>query len=132
LVELDNSIQKRQQKCASDQKQRAEQKVVVKLRHRSNSRLAGSVAVKISVAPSLARPLSQPTCVEQDKKDPDLNPAQQDIRQIQLVFSVASGYESPKEFVGKKVVTSGTLFGAHTAHHRTPVLLTVKTLTKAD
>ena len=76
--------------------------------------------------------LSQPICVQQDKKDPDANPAQQDIRQIQLVFGDANAYEIHKELVGKNVVASGTLFGAHTGHHRTPVLLTVRTLEKAD
>ena len=76
--------------------------------------------------------LSEPICMRQDKKDPDLNPAQQDIRQIQLVFSDASPYKIHKELVGKKVVASGTLFGAQTAHHRTPVLLTVKTLATAN
>jgi hypothetical protein len=70
--------------------------------------------------------------VEQDSKDPDLNPAQGDVRRIQLVFLDAKAYQTDKELVGKKVIASGTLFGEHTGHHHTPVLLTVKTLKKAD
>ncbi|HEY1470325.1 MAG TPA: DUF4431 domain-containing protein [Candidatus Acidoferrum sp.] len=76
--------------------------------------------------------LSEPICVEQDSKDPDLNPAQGDVRRIQLVFLDAKAYQTDKELVGKKVIASGTLFGEHTGHHHTPVLLTVKTLKKAD
>jgi hypothetical protein len=37
-------------------------------------------------------------------------------------------YAAYKELVGKRVVASGTLFGAITGHHHTPVLLTVRTL----
>jgi hypothetical protein len=76
--------------------------------------------------------LSQPICMEQDKKDPDLNPAQRSIRKIQLVFRDAGPYGTQKELVGKKVVARGMLFSAHTGHHHTPVLLTVSTLTKAE
>ena len=76
--------------------------------------------------------LSQPICIEKDKKDPDLNPEQKGIRKIQLVFRDATAYDTQKELLGKKVVAKGTLFGAHTGHHHTSVLLTVSTLTKAD
>jgi hypothetical protein len=76
--------------------------------------------------------LSQPICMEQDRKDPDLNPAQMDIRKIQLVFRDATAYQTQKELIGKKVLASGTLFGAHTGHHHTPILLTVNTLAKAS
>jgi hypothetical protein len=76
--------------------------------------------------------LSQPICMEQDRKAPDLNPAHKGIRQIQLVFRNAAEYETLKALVGKKVAARGTLLGAHTGHHHTPVLLTVSTLTKAE
>jgi len=75
--------------------------------------------------------LSKPICVEKDAKDPDLNPAQKDIRKIQLVFRDSTAYKNQKDLVGKGVIARGTLFGAHTGHHHTPVLLTVSTLTKA-
>jgi hypothetical protein len=76
--------------------------------------------------------LVQPICMEKDGTDPDLNPAQKGIRKIQLVFGDATSYETQKELLGKKVVAKGTLFGAHTGHHHTPVLLTVNTLIKVE
>jgi len=48
--------------------------------------------------------LSQPTCVQQDKKDLDLNPAQQNIRQLQLVFGDSKAHEIYKELVAKKLL----------------------------
>lgn len=75
--------------------------------------------------------LSHPICMQEDIKEPSLNPAQKDIRKIQLVFRDAAAYETHKKLVGKGVVAKGTLFGAHTGHHHTPLLLTVRTLTKA-
>lgn len=74
--------------------------------------------------------LSDPICVEQDKTGPDINRAQKDIHKIQLVFRNADIYKTQKDLVGKRVEAIGTLFGAHTGHHHTPVLLTVSTLTK--
>jgi hypothetical protein len=47
------------------------------------------------------------------------------VRSIQLVLEPAQ-YEKFKALVGKPVVASGSLFGAHTEPHHTPVLLTVK------
>ena len=75
--------------------------------------------------------LSDPICVDQDKAEPDLNPAQKDIHKIQLVFRSADIYKTQKDLVGKRVVAKGMLFGANTGHHHTPVLLTVSTLSKA-
>ena len=75
--------------------------------------------------------LSQPICMEEDVKEPSLSPAQKDIRKIQLVFRDAAAYETHEKLVGKTVVAKGTLFGAHTGHHHTGLLLTVTTLTKA-
>lgn len=74
--------------------------------------------------------LTRPVCVDRDKTDPDLNPAQKDVSRIQLVFRDVEIYKTQKDLVGKSVVAKGTLFGAHTGHHHTPILLTVITLTK--
>jgi hypothetical protein len=75
--------------------------------------------------------LAQPVCVDEDKAQPDLNPAHKDIRTVQLVV-FSELYKKYKYMVGGRVVATGTLFGEHTAHHRTPVLLTVVSLAKAD
>jgi hypothetical protein len=71
--------------------------------------------------------LSRPACVSEDKVHPDLNPAHDDIRSLQLVLT-AEFYKKYKHLVGRRVVATGTLFGEHTIHHRTPVLLIVETL----
>jgi len=41
-----------------------------------------------------------------------------------LVLNKEDG-ERVRDLLGKRVVATGTLFGAHTEHHHTPVLLTV-------
>jgi len=70
------------------------------------------------------------TCVNEDAAEPDLNPAQKAIKEIQLVLQPEQ-YTQHSALVGKKVVATGTLFGKRTAHHHTPVLLTVRTLAGA-
>lgn len=68
--------------------------------------------------------LDKAICVDEDKADPELNPAHTDLRIIQLVVSPEL-YRKYRSMVGKHVIAVGTLFGEHTAHHHTPVLLTV-------
>ena len=75
--------------------------------------------------------LSRPVCVGEDEKEPALNPAKKNVGSIQLVLAPAA-YAACKELVGKKVVASGTLLGAITGHHHTPVLLTVRTLSAVN
>lgn len=74
--------------------------------------------------------LSRPACVDADKERPDLNPAHDRIQTIQLVVS-PEFYKKYKYLVGRRVIVTGTLFGEFTAHHRTPVLLTVESLAQA-
>lgn len=76
--------------------------------------------------------LSDPVCVAPDEEEPDLNPRQEGVQEIQLVFLDAKFYKRHKGLVGKQVVAVGTLFGGHSGHHHSPVLLTVTTLTKAQ
>jgi hypothetical protein len=75
--------------------------------------------------------LPRPVCVTEGNIYPDLHPAQKNIRRIQLVFKSEKSYETYRRLLGKRVVATGTLYGAYSGHHKTPVLLTVKTLTKA-
>jgi hypothetical protein len=74
--------------------------------------------------------LPRPVCVDEDKTD-NLSPAQNNVGRIQLVVS-QEDYTRYHGLVGKRVVATGTLFGEHTGHHHTPVLLTVKALARAD
>ena len=75
--------------------------------------------------------LHSPVCVFEDKIDPDLNPSQDRVREIQLVLAPEE-YQTYKGMVSKEVIAKGTLFGAHTGHHHTPVLLTVKSIEPAS
>jgi len=67
--------------------------------------------------------LDSPICVNQDKAQPDLNPSQKNVRRVQLVLKPGD-YERFKPLLGKRVVATGSLFGAHTGHQQTPVLRT--------
>jgi hypothetical protein len=74
--------------------------------------------------------LPQPICVDEDKSEPWLNEAKQDVRLVQLVVD-REAYKKYRRLVGKRVIATGTLFASITGHHHTPVLLTVKTLEPA-
>jgi hypothetical protein len=74
--------------------------------------------------------LRSPACVLEDKVSPDLNPSQDQIREVQLVLESAM-YKTYSGLIGRRVVAQGTLFGAHTGHHHTPVLLTVESIEAA-
>lgn len=71
--------------------------------------------------------LDSPICVNRDDSEPDLNPAQKAVRKVQLVLQ-AEDYDRFKPLMGRRVVATGSLFGMHTGHHHTPVLLTVTNL----
>lgn len=68
--------------------------------------------------------LASPVCVDADPSS-DLNSSEKGVKEVQLVMT---SYGKYKDLVGKRVIATGTLFSAHTAHHRTPVLLTLTTL----
>jgi hypothetical protein len=74
--------------------------------------------------------LHSPVCVSGDKAGPDLNPSQDRVTEIQLVLTPEE-YQTYKGMVGREVIARGTLFGAHTGHHHTPVLLTAKSIEPA-
>jgi hypothetical protein len=70
--------------------------------------------------------LTSPMCVDADSMS-DLNAApQKDVHEVQLVLSGTS--PSLTGHRNRVVLISGTLFTAHTGHHRTPVLLTVQSV----
>jgi len=53
------------------------------------------------------------------------------VRVIRLVVKSESAKEKAR-LVGKHVTAKGTLFGAISGHHHTPVLLTVSALTERE
>lgn len=52
--------------------------------------------------------------------------------EVQLVVDGLNFYKSKRHLLGKKVILSGSLFPQHTGHHKTEVLITVKTLEKVS
>jgi hypothetical protein len=74
--------------------------------------------------------LDSPVCMTQDASDPELNPSQKNVHMVQLALDQAA-YERYKALLGRRVVATGSCFGAHTAHHHTPVLLTASNLEQA-
>jgi hypothetical protein len=75
--------------------------------------------------------LPQAVCVAEDSREPDLDPARANISRIQLVLTPEM-YAAYKALVGRKVMASGTLFGAISGHHHTPVLLTVRIVSASN
>src|SRR5215472_3390379 len=68
--------------------------------------------------------LPKAVCVNQ--KPGDLTDvAKKNIRQIQLVFNSEKAYKTYRRLLGRQVLATGTLYGSHTGHHKTPILLTV-------
>ena len=67
--------------------------------------------------------LASPLCMAQGGDDIDV--AKTGIRRIQLVLD-SDGYARLRPFLGKRVALRGTMSGAITGHHFTPVLLDVE------
>lgn len=67
--------------------------------------------------------LKTPICVNADAEN-EYNQQQNGVRDIQLAFD-AEKYKSARLLLNKNVSVSGTLFGEHTQHHFTKVLMMV-------
>ena len=67
--------------------------------------------------------LARPVCVTAVEGD-DINVKRARVTDVQLVLEPEM-FKMYRGLVGKKVRATGTLFGQHTAHHFTPVLLDV-------
>ena len=66
--------------------------------------------------------LEEAICVSGDPTSRLNSKSHAGVEEVQLILSAVKGSAA----VGKKMRLSGTLSGAQSAHHRTPVLLTVK------
>jgi len=53
-----------------------------------------------------------------------------DVKEVTLVFFQKGMYRKYEPLMQKKVVVTGTLWEANTGHHRTPILITVKEISK--
>ena len=67
--------------------------------------------------------LAKPVCVKADEGS-DFNVERSRVTSVQLVLE-ADMFAKYRGLLGKRVRAMGTLFGEHTAHHFTPVLLDV-------
>jgi hypothetical protein len=75
--------------------------------------------------------LDSTACVNENKAKSEPNLEQSNIKNIQLVFDAVECRHC-RSLEDKKVIGTGTLFGAHTGHHHTPVLMTVDRLQRAQ
>ncbi len=73
--------------------------------------------------------LPRPVCMVAGANDVDV--PKSGIRRVQLILD-EQGYARLRPFVGKRVALRGTLLGAFTGHHHTPVLLRVLTPAHVD
>ncbi len=72
--------------------------------------------------------LASPVCTTANDTANSFDVAETDIREVQLVITKPEHWKALKRLRGKPVVISGTLFHAHTGHHRTKILITVAEL----
>jgi hypothetical protein len=66
--------------------------------------------------------LDAPVCVNGSPSNPMNSKSHARVTEVQLVDR---GF-SPARYLDKRVRVSGSFFGAHTRHHRTPIVLNVK------
>ena len=67
--------------------------------------------------------LKSPVCVNADTEN-EYNLPQRGVRDVQLAFD-AEKYKAARLLINKNVKVSGTIFGEHTQHHFTKVLMSV-------
>jgi hypothetical protein len=58
----------------------------------------------------------------------DFDVAVSQLQDLQLALGNINYYQHAKELLSRKVIVTGVLFGAHTGHHHTPVLLDVENI----
>ncbi len=75
--------------------------------------------------------LSRPMCVSEAAGDELNSEAKSGITEIQLVIGNSADRRRYVPLIGHRVKVTGTLYSAHTAHHRAAVLLTLKSMEAA-
>ncbi len=68
--------------------------------------------------------LTRPICVNAREDGSGLNEEARDVRHLHIVYM--KGYPEGDGWIGRPVAITGTLYHAHTAFHRTPVLITAQ------
>ena len=72
--------------------------------------------------------LASPVCTTSATASNSFDVAETNVREVQLVISKPEHWKTLKRLRGKPVVVTGTLFHAHTGHHRTEILIDVTDL----
>jgi hypothetical protein len=75
--------------------------------------------------------LAAPTCTTSKDPPQGLDDPETDIREMQLVVTKSAHWKTVERRLGKRVIVTGTLFHAHTGHHRTKVLIDVTNIRAA-
>ena len=75
--------------------------------------------------------LAAPTCTTSNDPPQGLDDPETNIREMQLVVTKSAHWKIVERRLAKRVVVTGTLFHAHTGHHRTKVLLDVTNIRAA-
>lgn len=88
-------------------------------------------SVKKGDAPEVAwvLRLERPVSVKARKGD-DFNQTRRNVRDLQLALG-PDDFKRYRNLLGKRVAVIGGLFGAHTGHHHTAVLMSVKRIQPA-
>ena len=76
--------------------------------------------------------LASPVCTTANTTSNSFDVAETDVREVQLVISKPEHWKALKRLRGKPVAITGTLFHAHTGHHRTQILITVDRINTTD
>ncbi len=74
--------------------------------------------------------LAGKTCTTGNEGD-DLDVSEAGIREVQLVVMKNADWKIVRRLMGKRAKVTGTLFHAHTGHHRTKVLIDVTNIRAA-
>lgn len=65
------------------------------------------------------------------KAQNEFDQPQRNLRDFQLAPTSDALFAAARRMVGRRVIVTGTLFGEHTGHHHTPVLISVERLRSA-
>jgi hypothetical protein len=74
--------------------------------------------------------LRAPICTN-GSSDPRFDEPENNVRDLQLVITKPADWQTVDRRLRKRVVVTGTLFHAHTGHHRTKVLIDVASIRSA-
>lgn len=72
--------------------------------------------------------LTDPVCVTGKDQADILVASETGIREVQLVVSNSAHWKTIRRLMNRRAIVSGSLFHAHTGHHRTQVLIEVTSL----